>query len=123
LDQDVQNISILINRAPQVVNASIDLEKHFVEMPAFAWPRSSSAQIVSVGLTELEAPFSDGFMSEDHATHRQHFFTIAEAQGEAKVQPNTMTDDFGREAMTMIKRIGAHPCSMPHQLLDRLLDN
>jgi len=45
-------------------------------------------------------------MSEDHATHRQHFFNIAEAQGEAKVQPNTMTDDFGMEAMTMIKRGG-----------------
>jgi len=53
-------------------------------MPPFAWARSSSAQIVSVGLTELEALFSDGFMSEDHATHRQHFFNIAEAQGEAK---------------------------------------
>jgi hypothetical protein len=27
LDQDVQNISILINRAPQVMNASVDFKR------------------------------------------------------------------------------------------------
>jgi hypothetical protein len=47
--------------------------------------------------------------------HASVFFYIREAQGEAKIQPNAMIDDLGREAMTMIKRVGgAHQCSMPH---------
>ena len=33
-----------------------------------------------------------------------------------------MTDDLGREAMTMIKRVGcAHQCSMPHEQSDLIL--
>jgi len=28
-----------------------------------------------------------------------------------------VTDDLGREAMTMVERIGVHPCSMPHEQL------
>jgi hypothetical protein len=29
-----------------------------------------------------------------------------------------MTNDFGREAMTMVGRDGAHQCSMPHPLVE-----
>ncbi|HEY3038822.1 MAG TPA: hypothetical protein VGJ66_08805 [Pyrinomonadaceae bacterium] len=105
------------------MNASVDFKEHFIKVPPVARPRSSSSQVVSIGLAKLEAPFSDGFVSENHAAHRQHLFNIAEAQGEEKVQPNAMTDDFGREAMTIIKRHGAHPFSTPHQLVDRLSYN
>jgi hypothetical protein len=40
-------------------------------------------------------------ITENNTAHRQHLCNIAEAQGEAKVQPNGMTNDLGREAMTM----------------------
>src|SRR5262247_3954236 len=69
LDQDVQNISILIDCAPLVMNASIDLEERFIKMPPVARPRRSASQVVSIVLAKLEAPCSDGFVSEDHATH------------------------------------------------------
>jgi hypothetical protein len=40
---------------------------------------------------------------------------IAKAQGESKIQSHAMTNDLGREAMTMVTRnTGGHPCSMPH---------
>jgi hypothetical protein len=50
-------------------------------------PKRPSSQVVRIGLAELEASFSNGFVSEEHATHRQHFFDVSKAQGEAKVQP------------------------------------
>ena len=38
---------------------------------------------------------------------RRHLFNIAEAHGEAEVQPNGMTDGLGTEAMAMVRRDGA----------------
>ena len=54
------------------------------------WARRLVAQSVGVSLTELKAPFSDSLIAEGDATHRYHLFHIAEAQGEAKIQPNAM---------------------------------
>src|SRR5262245_55251278 len=77
-----------------------------------------SSQVVSINLAELEAPFSDRLIAENDTAHRQHLFNIAEAEREAEVQPHGMTDDLGREAMTMVRRDGgAHQSSMPHENL------
>jgi len=54
--------------------------------------------VVSINLAELEAPFSDRLIAESDTAHRQHLFNIAEAEGEAEVQPHGMTDDLGRES-------------------------
>ena len=89
------------------MNASVDFEEHFIKVPPVARARRSSSQVVSIGLAKLEAPFSDGFVSENHAAHRQYLFNIAEAQGEAEVQPNGMTDGLGTEAMAMVRRDAA----------------
>jgi hypothetical protein len=76
LDQNIQYLAILINCTPQVnasidqVNASIDLEEHFIKMPSVASPRRSSSQVVGISLPEFEAAFSNGFVSEDNTAHR-----------------------------------------------------
>jgi hypothetical protein len=36
LDQDVQHLAILIHCAPEIMEAAVDLEEHFVEMPYIA---------------------------------------------------------------------------------------
>jgi hypothetical protein len=69
LDQNIQNRAILINCAPQIVKAAIDLEEHFIKMPPVARPHRSPSQVVSICLAKLQAPFSDGFVSEDDAAH------------------------------------------------------
>src|SRR5438034_8644363 len=118
LDQNIQNIAVLINCSPQIMNAAIDPEEHFIKIPLVPRPRRSSSQVVSIKLAELEAPFSDRLIAESDTAHRHHLFNIAEAQGEAEVQPDGMTDDLGREAMTMVRRDGcAHRASMPHEHL------
>jgi len=38
-DQDVQHLAILIDCTPEIMEAAVDLEKHFVEMPYVAWAR------------------------------------------------------------------------------------
>jgi hypothetical protein len=41
-------------------------------------------------------------MGEGDAADEHHLFNVAKAQREAKIEPDTMTDDLGGEAMTII---------------------
>src|SRR5262249_33930028 len=102
LDQNIHHVTVLIDSTPQIVNASIDFEEYFIKMPLVSGPRRFSAQVVSIGLTELKAPFSDSLIAESDTAHREHLFNIAEAQGEAEIQSYGMTDDLGRKAMAMV---------------------
>jgi len=69
LDQDVQDVAILIHRSPQIMNASVNLEEHFIKMPDVAWPRRFASQVVGISLAELETPFSDRLIRECNAAH------------------------------------------------------
>jgi hypothetical protein len=71
LDQNVQNIAILINCSPQILNAAIYLEEHSIMMPLVPRPRRFSPQVVSMNLTKLEAAFSDRLVAESDTAHRQ----------------------------------------------------
>lgn len=103
LDENIQHVTILIHRSPQVVNSTIDLEEYFIEMPSVAWLRTFAAQSVSEGLTKLQAPFANRLISEGDASHPHDLFDIAIAEGEAEVEPNTMAYNLGGEAMVAIK--------------------
>jgi hypothetical protein len=52
------------------MEAAVDLEEHFVEVPPVAGPRRSASQVVGVSLAKLETPFSDGLIAEGHTAHR-----------------------------------------------------
>ena len=51
------------------MNASIDLEEYFVQVPLVAGTRESAAQAIGVSLAELKTPFSDSFIAEGDAAH------------------------------------------------------
>jgi hypothetical protein len=102
------------------MEASIDFEEYLIQVPLVARPRRSAAQTVGLSLTELETPFSDRLIRKGDTATRHQFFDIAKAQREAKVEPDAMTDDLRGKAMTMRKRDGAHPYSMPHERADCL---
>src|SRR6266496_92685 len=70
LDQNIQYVTILIYCTPQVMQASVDFEEHLIKVPSVAGARRPAAQAISISLTELEAPLSDGLVGEDNAAHR-----------------------------------------------------
>ncbi len=102
------------------MKTSVDFEEHLIQVPHVTRPRRSATETVGISLTELEAPFSDRLIRKGDTATGHQFFDIAKAQREAKVEPDAMTDDLWGEAMTMIKRDGAHACSMPHERADCL---
>ena len=100
LHQNVEHVPI--NRAPQILQLARNPEEDFVEMPAVTGTRAAGAHPPSVGLTELQAPFADGFVGEYYPALGHHLLDIAEAEAEAEVQPDTVADNLGREPMAEI---------------------
>ena len=45
------------------MEATVDLEENFVEVPLVAWTRRFASQAVGIGLAEFKTPFSDGFIA------------------------------------------------------------
>jgi len=103
------------------MEASVDFEEHLIQVPLVTRPREICGANRWRKLTELETPFSDRLIRKGDTATGHQFFDIAKAQREAKVEPDAMADDLSGKAMKMIKRDGAHPCSMPHERADCLL--
>ena len=74
LDENVQSLAIL--------NASVDLEEHFIKMPPIARPRRSASQVVGISLPEVEVPFSDGFVGVGDAVASLTFHRRRESSGQ-----------------------------------------
>src|SRR5258705_4601303 len=61
----------------------------------------------------------NGFVSHDNPAFGHHLFDISVAQAEAKVQPDAVADDLGREPATVTTRVSIGPCGiMSHGLFN-----
>ena len=60
------------------------------------------AKLIAITLGKLQTSVSDGFIGDGDTAIEHHFFNISEAQGESVVEPHTVADDFGREAMATV---------------------
>jgi hypothetical protein len=87
LDQDVQNLTVLINCSPQVGNPSVDPNEYLVDMPAPAYSTSVLPQPSGVRTSELATPQPDRFITDDYASRGQQFFNIPERQREPIIKP------------------------------------
>src|SRR5215475_4940868 len=99
LHQDVEDIVVLIHRAPQVMALAIDRKEHLIEMPCISRARPASLQLIGVILPKLETPLADGLMGHVDAALAQEFLYVAVAQREAIIQPDAMADDFARKTV------------------------
>ncbi len=63
LYEDIQHISVLIYRSPQILSFATDREKHLVQMPLVATMRTATPQLIGVRLPELQAPLPYRFIA------------------------------------------------------------
>src|SRR6516165_476554 len=83
-----------------------DRDHHLVKMPAVARPRATPAQPSRDRGTELQHPTPHRFIGDVEPAFGQQLLDIAVAKGEAKVEPNRVLDDLGREAMATVAERG-----------------
>lgn len=59
LDQNVEHVSVLVHRPPQILLHAADLDEHFVEMPLVTWSGHLSSKPAGVLGPEPRAPGAD----------------------------------------------------------------
>jgi hypothetical protein len=114
LDEDINHVTILVDSLPQILSLTLDSHEQFVQVPGVAQAPLTSPEIPGVFNTELPTPLADGFVADDDPTLGQKIFYISEAQAEAVVEPDGMTDNFRGESVSAIAGlVGCHRPSLP----------
>lgn len=81
-------------------------------------PRPARAQARRDQGAEMVHPTPNGLVEDDDPTFRQQIFHVPEAEGEPKIEPDGLMDDFGREAIPAVADF-PHPEEMTTRRKDR----
>ena len=108
LHEDVQDVTVLVYCAPQILLATLDRDEHLVEMPGISHPTAPAPQLPSVDRTEPLAPLPNRLVGDRHASLREEIFSIAEA--EAELIRNCDPGQESRESLAEPARALPCPC-------------
>jgi hypothetical protein len=108
LHQNIQRLSILIDRAPQIMAVSIKRDKPLVDVPRIAQSPSAIPELLGKGGTKFQAPLAHGFITDRHAALGQELFDIAKAEAETRIAPHGIRNDLRRKTVTMIVGVFAY---------------
>src|SRR3954447_13760543 len=104
LDEYVEHDAVLIDCAPHPALLAGNFEGNLVDIPFVSSRGQSAPDLVSERLAELEGLLPHALVADDDAAGGQHLLHHAQAEREAEIEPNGVTDDRGREAVTDIAR-------------------
>ena len=76
LDQNIEDDTILIHGAPQIMLNALDPDEYLVEVPLVARPRTTAAQTISKALAEFLAPASHRLVGDAAAALSQKQLNI-----------------------------------------------
>jgi hypothetical protein len=67
LSQNIEDVIVLVDRAPQVMAFAMDRQKHLIQMPCVPRLGASTLQTIGVVLSKLPTPLADGFVGDGDA--------------------------------------------------------
>ena len=82
LHQDIEHVTVLIHRTPQIITDTVDRKKDLIETPLVPRSGAPTAQPVSASLSKLPAPLADRFVRHEHSAHKQQFLDVSIAAAE-----------------------------------------
>src|SRR4030095_5487193 len=68
LNQDIEDVVVLVDSAPQGMPLPIDRQEDLVEVPLVPWLGASTLQLIGVVLPKLPTPLADGLMGHHDPT-------------------------------------------------------
>ena len=99
---NLKNMAVLIDSAVQILRFPVDLDEDLIDVPLVPRLWTVPANAPGIGMAELETPIPDRFIADKDATLGQDGFHIAVTQRKAKIEPDTMPNDFNRKTMTFV---------------------
>ena len=90
----------MIHSAPKIVSFSVDLHKHFVQVPL---PVGINSELLDTPFADFRGeyrtkpvpPEPNGFMADVDATFVQQVFDVAERKWKSDIHHNSQPNDFG----------------------------
>ena len=114
LDENVDQVAVLIHRAPEILALTVDRHEHLVQEPRISESTLSAFQAPRVVRAELPAPLPNRFVRDDDASFGQQILDIPEAETVSVVEPHGVADDVGRKAMPEVAgSTRCHPDIVP----------
>jgi len=85
LDEDIDHVTILINRTPEILPLTLNGDEHLIQVPRVAQTALSPLYAASVFRAELEAPQTNSFVGNCDAALREEILNVSKAETEAVV--------------------------------------
>ena len=93
LHQHIENLALVIDRAPQVHPLAGDANHHLIEVPPVARSWAAPSKPAGEPGPELQNPPPHGFIGNLQASLGQKLLDVAVAQGEPEIKPDRVLDD------------------------------
>ena len=103
----VKNETVLIDSTPQPEFLAAHRHAHLVEMPDITGPTGAAAQPTRDRRTELDHPPTERLAGDFDSALERHLLHGSQAETEAEVQPDGMSDDLWRKPVALVVRGGA----------------
>ena len=114
LDEDVDHVTVLVNRTPEILALTVDRDEDFVQKPRISESTMSVLQLPGVVGADLPTPLPNGFVRHDDASFGKQILDIPEAHTVSVVQRHGEADDFRRKAMPKVAGSSrVHPGIVP----------
>jgi hypothetical protein len=103
LNQHIEDLTLMIDGAPQVHPPAGDPDHHLVEMPSLARSGTAPPQVSCNHGTEFHHPAPHCFVRYIERALGQELLDVAVAQRKAQIQPDRVLDNRRREAVSAIR--------------------
>lgn len=97
----VQNLAFLVDGSPHEHAFAVYPHHHLIEMPHAVGPRSSPPDVGGDSRPELVGAAANRFVADINPTLSEHFLDVAQAGGEAGIEPDCQSDRVGWEPMAL----------------------
>ena len=96
-----KNEAMLIDCAPEPEFFSSAFDNDFVQIPNIAWAALAASQVAGDLWPKLGDPATDCLIGNVDTTLQQHFLDFTQAEIEAQVKPNGVSNDLRRKTVTL----------------------
>ena len=107
LHQDVEDVTVLVYRPPQVLLTTVQRDEQLIEVPRVPEAPTPVPEPSGIRAAERATPPSDRLVGDCDAPLGQEVLDVTKTEAEAKVQPDGVRDDVGREAIAVVAGGGA----------------
>ena len=94
---------------------TVEGHEYFVRVPLVTESTLTAPEGALVPRPELKAPAANRFVGDDDPAFSEEILDVPKAHAESVVEPDGMTNDFGRKSVTTVSRFRiAHSHGVPN---------